>query len=188
MVGGLSQKYTTIWYTAGLSSLDSLRGLWCHHAIGSHKETAGGEFDETSSTWNSARAAAYPTDLNVIFADAMYDSIVARRMLSPERITRETKPSSDEPPSKSSPTMPTVGDAAVPPLTAERLEPEAPPTPTPATAVDAAAPDTAPNAPSPVSPISTSRAHLRPNPNESTRSEYSTSTVTRTFSNQTQFR
>lgn len=59
MLGGGAQKYTTLWYTGGTCSLDSLRGLHCSHAPGTHARTGGGEYDEALQSWNSAQAAAY---------------------------------------------------------------------------------------------------------------------------------
>lgn len=93
MIGGESQKYTTLWYTPGMGTLDSLRGMWCSHPLGTHAQPAGGHYDSTSGKWNSAQAAAYPADMNALLADALVDSMVAREIFSsPVSRLRSTRP------------------------------------------------------------------------------------------------
>lgn len=72
MFGAASQKYTTLWYTAGLApALRPLRQLVCTHAPGSHSSVAGGVKDLDSLHWNSEPSAAYPADFNLFVVDAI---------------------------------------------------------------------------------------------------------------------
>ncbi|KAL3897826.1 MAG: hypothetical protein SGPRY_012968, partial [Prymnesium sp.] len=61
--GASSQKYTTLWYTAGFApSLRPMHGAVCTHAPGSHESAAGG-VQHPNGKWNSSTsAAAYPAD------------------------------------------------------------------------------------------------------------------------------
>ena len=69
--GADSQKYTTLWFTSGLSpQLRPLNHLLCTHAPGTHESAAGGvQLD--SGLWNSASSAAYPPDFNCFIVEAI---------------------------------------------------------------------------------------------------------------------
>ena len=72
------QKYTTLMYTAGLSSwLDVLHERRCEHS--SHEKIAGGTKTK-SGGWNSNEAAAYPPDFNSYIAQAAADLVKQRRL------------------------------------------------------------------------------------------------------------
>ena len=69
-LGGSFQKWTTLWYSHTLAPiLDDLHMCVCTHADGEHPEVAR---DRTArGDWISAEAAAYPAQMNALFADAI---------------------------------------------------------------------------------------------------------------------
>ena len=96
------QKYTTLMYTAGLSSwLDVLRERRCTHT--SHEKIAGGTKDK-SGGWNSNEAAAYPPDFNSYLAQAAADLVKQRRLnLAPTSSRAEEAHSDTEAAAESGP-------------------------------------------------------------------------------------
>ncbi|KAL3916235.1 MAG: hypothetical protein SGPRY_006908 [Prymnesium sp.] len=71
MFGASTQKYTTLWMTAGLTPyLRALNGMVCVHAPEAHDSAAGGK-QLPDGKWNSAATSAYPPDLNLHFADVI---------------------------------------------------------------------------------------------------------------------
>ena len=85
------QKQTTLMYSPGLApGLDDLNFLKCTHA--DHKEKAGGSRD-SNDEWNSAAAAAYPAELNLIisYAIANLRKDVGEPALLPEVSRRANK-------------------------------------------------------------------------------------------------
>lgn len=72
MFGASSQKYTTLWFTAGLApALRPLRQLICSHAPGAHSAAAGGVKDDRSSKWNSMPSASYPPAFNLYITETV---------------------------------------------------------------------------------------------------------------------
>ena len=72
-------KYTSILYTPGLAhDMQDLDLLKCVHD--DHPERAGGE--RTGDAWNSARAAAYPADLNHFLAASLSRLMTSREVIS----------------------------------------------------------------------------------------------------------
>eukprot|EP00965_Chrysotila_dentata_P047430 1573366-Pleurochrysis_carterae.AAC.1 len=64
-LGADAQKYTTLLVSPGIApSLQSLADLHCDHRT--HNSIAGGRKD--GDVWSSAQSAAYPPDLNFLFA------------------------------------------------------------------------------------------------------------------------
>eukprot|EP00966_Prymnesium_polylepis_P179002 4144499-Prymnesium_polylepis.1 len=64
MFGAATQKYTSLTYTAGLEPhFRPLRQMICTHTPGTHGSVARGVQHDDSS-WNSADAAAYPSEFN----------------------------------------------------------------------------------------------------------------------------
>ena len=60
MFGADTQKYSTFWFTPGLSEhMRPLSRMVCSHAPGTHSSVAGGVQNEDGS-WNSAATAASP--------------------------------------------------------------------------------------------------------------------------------
>lgn len=98
MLGAASQKYTTLWFTAGLApALRPLRQLVCSHAPGTHTAPAGGLKNEHTSVWNSTLSASYPPDFNLFITDAVVQFFSAAQVLEPEAtppptITRKAPP------------------------------------------------------------------------------------------------
>jgi hypothetical protein len=71
MFGAETQKYSTLWFTSGLSpALRKLNSMLCSHTPGTHESIAGGVQNEDGK-WNSADAAKYPADFNLFIADAI---------------------------------------------------------------------------------------------------------------------
>ena len=71
MFGAETQKYSTLWFTSGLSpSLRKLNAMLCSHTPGAHESIAGGVQGD-GGKWNSANAAAYPADFNLFVADSI---------------------------------------------------------------------------------------------------------------------
>ena len=69
--GAPFQKYTTLMYSAGLAPLlDSLDRLRCTHK--SHANQVGGGRND-NGRWDSAGAAAYPADFNLLLARGLRD-------------------------------------------------------------------------------------------------------------------
>ena len=75
-LGGLFQKWTTLWYSRGLdATLRGLRACDCRHTT--HAEVARGR--GMHGRWHSAEAAAYPARMNELIADAVEGAIQAQR-------------------------------------------------------------------------------------------------------------
>ena len=109
MFGADSQKYTTFWFTAGLSTqMRPLHNLACSHAPGAHASSAGG-VQNVDGTWNSAVTAAYPADLNLFIAESLLELRVHQET-DTAQVARdpETAPvsSPQAPPSPARPTQP----------------------------------------------------------------------------------
>lgn len=121
MLGGSTQKYTTIWHTPGLREFYALRGMICRHSPGTHASVAGGkppDADDPKGKWNSAAAAAYPADMNLFIADAIFTALVRSEFQS-EPSTRSTPNPSSRPRAEPPPTALNLPETKAPPSTAE---------------------------------------------------------------------
>ena len=130
MLGASSQKYTTFWYSSGLSpQLNSLKRLICTHPRDAHATVAGGVQGQDGK-WNSAATAAYPAELNLFIADAILSRLVDReRDKATDAVTEATTTSPDpqiQPvPSYTPPETPEPAPAIAP--AAAPVEPDSPP-------------------------------------------------------------
>eukprot|EP00965_Chrysotila_dentata_P179823 5937284-Pleurochrysis_carterae.AAC.1 len=122
-LGAVSQKYTTLLVSDGLSpSLQSLANLCCQHAT--HASLAGGS--KTSKGWTSRQHSAYPPDLNFLFARVIathlhadntvprpHDQLPESRQTPPTELAAPSPPSaiSAPPPAPVLDTTPPVSDA-----------------------------------------------------------------------------
>ena len=138
--GGASQKYTTLWFTAGMAPyLRPLRGMLCNHAPGSHASSAGGVL-QADGTWNSAAAAAYPSDFNLLIADSLAQLLASSA--SPITLVPTLMPQPDAP----------APDAGVAPSVPIAGAPEPSPAPDASPSPAAVEPDSEDGAPSPPPP------------------------------------
>ena len=81
------EKPTTIMYTPRLASgLQDLDLLQCTHG-GKHKGSAGGIKDQ--GVWNSASAAAYPAELNLLIAQAFAQLVEGHRDIPPHPLVAQ---------------------------------------------------------------------------------------------------
>ena len=137
MFGADTQKYTTFWFTPGLSThMRPLLNLACSHAPGAHASNAGG-VQLGDGSWNSAATASYPADLNLFIAESLLALRVAQETDVPDAPTSATNPPDDTP--------------TAPPPPRPSATPEAPPRAAPPEAA-ATAPPPPPNADLPEQP------------------------------------
>ena len=100
MFGAGTQKYTTFWFTPGLTpQLQSLKRLLCTHAPGAHASAAGGVRAD-DGTWNSAATSAYPADLNLFVAEAILQRIIIRETALADEVKLDLAPLLNPPPSQ----------------------------------------------------------------------------------------
>mmetsp|Transcript_32844 Transcript_32844/g.79785 ORF Transcript_32844/g.79785 Transcript_32844/m.79785 type:complete len:1719 (+) Transcript_32844:1464-6620(+) len=116
MFGAASQKYTTLWFTAGLApALRPLRQLVCSHAPGSHSSQAGGVKEDRDAAWNSATSASYPPDFNLYITETLVNFFTAAKTVEPDvPRTLPSPPTSD---------VPAASDFLPPPVVAALREP-----------------------------------------------------------------
>ena len=134
MFGADTQKYTTFWFTPGLSDcMQPLGNLACSHAPGSHAAGAGG-LQHDDGTWNSAATAAYPADLNLFLAENFLSLRVTQESLDTSPVPADPTPPVAAPPAPRPPPPAPAPPAPVPsPAGPGDAPPDAsPPTPTPA--------------------------------------------------------
>ena len=137
MFGADTQKYTTFWFTPGLSThMRPLLNLACSHAPGAHASNAGG-VQLGDGSWNSAATASYPADLNLFIAESLLALRVAQETDVPDAPTSATNPPDNTP--------------TAPPPPRPSATPEAPPRAAPPEAV-ATAPPPPPDADLPEQP------------------------------------
>ena len=97
MFGAETQKYSTLWFTSGLSpTLRKLNAMLCSHTPGTHESVAGGVQGD-SGKWNSADAATYPADFNLFVADSIA-ALATRDEPRPAPPSQQTPPPTTAPP------------------------------------------------------------------------------------------